>query len=260
MLALCRCFGMRLVYRALYNLSRNVADMEKSLKKLSRKELLELLVKASEMNEALSAENIALRKEVSERPQIQPQQQVQPQAQPQQQRLPQAAKVGSIAEAALQANGYFEAAQRAADDYLREIKILRDRLAGRVNAMPQTQTRAAQQGGQATAQVQQVNSQAYLRDAQMRANAIMNQANAQAQAVVTDARNRSAAMLADARSQSDAIIADANKQGRDIVAQANRRADALIEAANRRGGTQQHATGPIMRRGRHMKLADGAAS
>ena len=96
--------------------------MDKSLKKLNRLELLQLLLKASEANEALIAENDALRKESES-----------------QSRLPRSAKVGSIAEAALQANGYFEAAQKSADDYLREIKRLRDQMAARAAGQSQSQ-------------------------------------------------------------------------------------------------------------------------
>ena len=108
--------------------------MDKSLKKLSRMDLLELLVEATEANESLSMENNELRRSaMAAREQLR-----------QQQRKPvQVAKVGSIAEAALQANGYFEAAQRSADDYLREIKRLRDQVAARSEAQAK---RAARQG------------------------------------------------------------------------------------------------------------------
>ena len=98
--------------------------MDKSLKKLSRIELLEVMVSLSEAYEEQFNENKFLRKELS----------AQRRSMREAQRLPRAAKAGSIAEAALQANGYFEAAQRSADDYLREIKRLHDEFAQRNEA------------------------------------------------------------------------------------------------------------------------------
>lgn len=89
--------------------------MDKSLKKLNRAELLELLVALSEEYDDLVDENDRLKKMLMS------------------QRLPRSTKVGSIAEAALQVNGFFEAAQRSADEYLREIKHLRNELATRVD-------------------------------------------------------------------------------------------------------------------------------
>ena len=220
--------------------------MDKSLKDFNRMELLQLLLKASEMNEALVAENTSLRKSAAARKSVPAQQ---PQEQPQ--RLPQAAKVGSIAEAALQANGYFDAAQRAADDYLREIKYLRDQVAARAAASGQGQI--PQQTGY---RQQQVNTQAHVQDAQMKASAIINQANAQARAIVADARVRSEAMVNDARVQSETMIADANRQSHIIVAQASRRADAMLESVGRRTA-DPYPTSSASHRGRHMKLADG---
>ena len=195
--------------------------MDKSLKKLNRLQLLQLLLKASEANEALMAENDALRKGADS-----------------QSRLPRSAKVGSIAEAALQANGYFEAAQKSADDYLREIKRLRDQMAARAAAQPQNQVQqqswqSSQTGTmpsgmpayQPDDQAVRRQAQIYLQDAQARANDIVNQANQQAQAIVADARARS-----------EAAIANANQQASAIIAQANRRADMLLDAARSQAG------------------------
>ena len=187
--------------------------MEKSLKKLNRLELLQLLLRASETNEALVAENDALRKSAEES----------------RNKLPQSAKVGSIAEAALQANGYFESVQRSADDYLREIKRLHDQIASRAAAqapgMPPMQTESQAQVDAARRQ-----AQLYLQDAQARANGIVGQANQQAQAII-----------ADARAKSEAAIAEANGQARGIIEQANRRADALLDAAQGQAGQPGNA-------------------
>lgn len=78
---------------------------DKELKRLSRSELLELLVKLSEENEKLGKENEQLRKRLESR-QISLQ------------------NAGSIAEASLRINGVFEAAQAAADAYLASVKAM----------------------------------------------------------------------------------------------------------------------------------------
>ena len=72
---------------------------EKELRKLNRAELLELLLELSRENEALQAQLKQTEAALSDR------------------RL-QMEEAGSIAEAALRLNGIFEAAQKAADQYL----------------------------------------------------------------------------------------------------------------------------------------------
>jgi hypothetical protein len=75
------------------------------LHKLSRKELLELLVMITEENERLNQHIEQLDKKLSERTII-------------------LQEAGSIAEAALKMSGFFEAAQAAADLYLENIRRL----------------------------------------------------------------------------------------------------------------------------------------
>lgn len=72
---------------------------DKEVKKLNRAELLEVLLEQSREIERLRAENQELKIQLEDR------------------RI-QLASAGSIAEAALRLNGVFEAAQRAADEYL----------------------------------------------------------------------------------------------------------------------------------------------
>ena len=74
----------------------------KSLKKLNRRELLEVMVKISEENEELSRENEELKAELENR------------------KLS-AKEVGSLAQASLEANNYFVAAENAAKLYLENI-------------------------------------------------------------------------------------------------------------------------------------------
>lgn len=237
--------------------------MDKSLKKLNRRQLLELLLEASQMNEALVAENTKLKQSLSSQP-----------------RIPKSVKVGSIAEAALQANGYFDSAQRAADDYLREIKRLRDHLATKATLqqrdprvqstqpqqlpLVQADAQAAQQAEREAVQRAQAaqqaereavqraqaaqraereaaqKAQAHLDEARARAEKMLAQANAQAQSVVNEAQTRA-----------DAIIADANRQSHAIISEANRRADSVIEATNKVVGRGQ--TGPLASHGRHVR-------
>ena len=76
---------------------------EKELRRLSRRELLEMLITRTMENERLTEELQQARKELSDRELIQD-------------------RAGSMAEAALQLNGVFEAADRAAKQYLENIR------------------------------------------------------------------------------------------------------------------------------------------
>lgn len=165
--------------------------MDKNLKKLSRVELLELMISLSEDYEALADENNRLKKMLSV------------------QRLPRSTKVGSIAEAALTANGFFESAQRSADEYLREIKHLRDELAKRT----EEQKSAASVANRAYAGQQPgVSSHADLQQAETQASRIIARANSQAEAILADARARAEETLANANRQSHAILSQAQRQ------------------------------------------------
>ena len=72
---------------------------DKQLRRLSREELIDILFELQTRNEALTAQNQALARQLEDR------------------RL-QISESGSIAEAALRINGVFAAAQAAADQYL----------------------------------------------------------------------------------------------------------------------------------------------
>lgn len=77
----------------------------KELKKLSREELLEMLLAQTKKVEELEAQLEKVKKQLEDK-------------------NIKVAKSGSIAEAALQLNGVFEAAQNAADQYLANIQNL----------------------------------------------------------------------------------------------------------------------------------------
>jgi hypothetical protein len=76
---------------------------EKELKKLNRKQLLELLLKQTEYSESLEKKLEDLERKLEDKLLIE-------------------TEAGSIAEASLKLNGVFEAAQAAADQYLENIK------------------------------------------------------------------------------------------------------------------------------------------
>lgn len=81
---------------------------EKQLRKLRRTDLLDLLVSQAQEIERLEAEVNSLRSALDDK-EIK------------------IAKAGSIAEAALELNGIFEAAQKAADQYLTNIQDLKNK-------------------------------------------------------------------------------------------------------------------------------------
>ena len=231
--------------------------MDNNLKKLNRVQLLQLMVQLSEDRDALFAENTELRKRAAERP---------PAAT--------SMKVGSIAEAALQANGYFESAQNAADEYLREIKRMRDQVAARTasagaaagkpkarvdaQSLPSPQIQPAQRAQPASQaqSVQRVSSQAQqpqqleqqipvvqqpvAADQQyldkLKADAVQ-EAKAMSDRILARANAQSKAIIDDAQARADAIIADANRKSHTIVSRANRQAEAILGAAQQKAAS-----------------------
>ena len=91
---------------------RGNRNKEKDLRRLSRRELLDLLVRFSEEREALRNECDTLRRRLQSKKLA-------------------AAEAGSIAEAALAVNRVCESAQAAADQYLDNIARLQDEAAAR---------------------------------------------------------------------------------------------------------------------------------
>ncbi len=81
---------------------------EKEMKKLSRADLLELLLQERRENEQLHTEINSLKKKLADRTvKIQ--------------------NAGSIAEASLQLSGIFETAQKAAEQYLESVRVLSEK-------------------------------------------------------------------------------------------------------------------------------------
>ena len=189
--------------------------MDNNLKKLNRVQLLQLMVQLSEDRDALFAENTELRKRAAERP---------PAAT--------SMKVGSIAEAALQANGYFESAQNAADEYLREIKRMRDQVAARTasagaaagkpkarvdaQSLPSPQIQPAQRAQPASQaqSVQRVSSQAQQPQQLEQQIPVVQQPVAADQQYLDKLK---ADAVQEAKAMSDRILARANAQSKAII-------------------------------------------
>ena len=98
---------------------------EKELKKLNRKQLLELLLIQTSRADALESELDSMRQELAKQEIIK-------------------TEAGSIAEAALKLNGVFEAAEAAAAQYLVNIKRLNKQLEYRVMENHSSQSIEAQ--------------------------------------------------------------------------------------------------------------------
>ena len=111
----------------------------KELRKLTRTELLEMLLQQVEENEALRAQVEQLRAELDSRALVMQQS-------------------GSMAEAALKLSGVFDRAQQAADDYLNSLRL--------ANAEPEAYTQKIRQEAQEQAQ-------AIIADAQRRSDRIL---------------------------------------------------------------------------------------
>ena len=110
---------------------------DRELQKLKRVELLQLLVEQSRELDALRQELAQARRELEAR-ELQLQ------------------EAGSIAEASMQLNGVFEAAQRAADQYLESIRYQSEHMEEKCAAMEEaTRLRCDQMLKEAEATVQQ---------------------------------------------------------------------------------------------------------
>ena len=141
---------------------------DKDLRRLSRAELLDILYEQQKRYEDSLAENQALRQQLEDR-------------------TLHIASAGSIAEAAMQVNGVFEAAQAAADQYLASVKAA-------TAEMVQKTDEAQRQ------------REALLQDAQRQADQIVQDAQAQAGQLLAEASEQAEARWAEFRKNADALI------------------------------------------------------
>ena len=155
---------------------------DKDLRRLSRAELLDILYEQRKRYEDSLAENQALRQQLEDR-------------------TLRIASAGSIAEAAIQVNGVFEAAQAAADQYLASVKA------------------ATAEMVQKTDEAQR---QTILQDAKQQAGQIVQDAQAQADRILAEAGAQVDACWAEFQKNADALI-HAHDELRSLIQ--NRHAD-----------------------------------
>lgn len=100
--------------------------IEKDLKHLNRRELIELLLEQSRKMDALKERCAELEQQLQDRNIA-------------------VTEAGSIAEAALRLEGIFETAQRAADIYLENVRLLRERAAAELSEVPRREKDGAKE-------------------------------------------------------------------------------------------------------------------
>lgn len=93
---------------------------DKEFRKLKRDDFIEIIYQYQKREQRLLQENAKLHQQLEEK-------------------YTRIQNAGSIAEAALSLNHVFEAAQAAADQYLEEIRVLRDRTEGGPSISPDTE-------------------------------------------------------------------------------------------------------------------------
>ena len=156
---------------------------DKDLRRLSRAELLDILYEQRKRYEDSLAENQALRQQLEDR-------------------TLRIASAGSIAEAAIQVNGVFEAAQAAADQYLASVKAATAEMVQKTEAQRQRE--------------------AILQDAKQQADKIVQDAQAQADRLLAEAGAQVDARWAEFQKNADALI-HAHDELRSLIQ--NRHAD-----------------------------------
>ena len=156
---------------------------DKDLRRLSRAELLDILYEQRKRYEDSLAENQALRQQLDRTLRI--------------------ASAGSIAEAAIQVNGVFEAAQAAADQYLASVKAATAEMVQKTDeAQRQRET--------------------IIQDAKQQAGQIVQDAQAQADRILAEAGAQVDARWAEFQKNADALI-HAHDELRSLIQ--NRHAD-----------------------------------
>lgn len=170
---------------------RKNAVTDQELRKLGRRDLLELLIAQGRERDALQAELEEAKTALRER----------------ELRL---AKAGSIAEAALQLNGVFEAAQNAAEQYLDSVRAQ----TGRVDEL---------------CSAREAECEARVREMEQKAAALKQQAEEQAKTVLQQAEEQAASLLRQAEEQAAAREKEAEQRAQDYWQQVEARLDAFYK-------------------------------
>jgi cell division septum initiation protein DivIVA len=151
---------------------------EKELKNLNRADLLEMLLSLSKENEQLKEQLEEAQKKVENKKIT-------------------VKQLGNIAEASLQLNGVFTAAQAACDQYIENVKMM----------VTQHKKQCAKQEKETTQECERM---------------------------LQEASQQSVGILAEANGQYDSILAEANQQYQDIVEEANQYADNIVTEAQQK--------------------------
>ena len=152
----------------------DAAMTDRELRKLSRKDLLELLIVQGRERDALQAQLEQAKAALAER-QIR------------------AEQAGSIAEAALQLNGVFEAAQAAAQQYLDSVRASGGDVAARTAAGPVAGSSAREADWASREAEARRNADRQIREAAMVAKKIEDDARCRAQEIEEEGRRKAQA-------------------------------------------------------------------
>lgn len=213
---------------------------DKELRKLSRRELVDILCELQRRNDALSEQNTQLRQELEDK-------------------ALRLSTAGSIAEAALRVNGVFEAAQAAAEQYLASVQQLGGE-APPVTPAPEdaaeaeppaaesdadaAESTATEEPAQTveTSQVEepapppaeplmpQEQAEKLIADASLKAETLVAIAEEKAQGILTGAEEQARTIVTEAEARAQTITAEAETQAQESWAVFERRADEMIRA------------------------------
>ena len=207
---------------------------DKELRKLSRRELVDILCELRRRNDALSEQNIQLRQELEDK-------------------ALRLSTAGSIAEAALRVNGVFEAAQAAAEQYLASVQQLGGEVppvAPAPEGAAEAEPPAAENGADAAesaapekpAQTEeaapqpaeplmpQEQAEKLIADASLKAETLVAIAEEKAQSILTGAEEQARTIVTEAEARAQTITAEAETQAQESWAVFERRADEMIRA------------------------------
>lgn len=191
---------------------------DKELRKLKRKELLEMLIFQTKENERLQTELDEARKKAEDREIA-------------------IGESGTLAEASLQLNGVFAAADAAAKDYLERIHAQNedqqgeyDRIVGEAQAEAEAlKANAAADAGALTAEARAIVDKARERAVELTAEAETAAVNAQIEAKkITD---KAADEAGSYTAQSRDIVDNANKKAAAVMEEARKKATAILAEA-----------------------------
>lgn len=201
---------------------------DKELRKLSRRELVDILCELQRRNDTLSEQNTQLRQELEDK-------------------ALRLSTAGSIAEAALRVNGVFEAAQAAAEQYLASVQQLGGEAPpvvsapeGTAEAEPPAAENDADAAESTTTEepapqpaeplMPQEQAEKLIADASLKAETLVAIAEEKAQGILSGAEEQARTIVTEAEARAQTITAEAETQAQEIWAVFERRADEMIRA------------------------------